>query len=147
MYKNCYIKFASQEFSLENYHESIHLTNHSIQQYYRNSNVRDARIPTENMWSKAEFLEYLKHIGKLQYWDEHIYPSMKRNILAVVTASLEETELEQNTFELNGADFILSFDFDVFLLEVNATPDLSFTTKVTENICKKVMEDIVKGIF
>jgi tubulin monoglycylase TTLL3/8 len=98
------------------------------------------------MWTKEEFLNYLKLIGKFPYWDEHIYPSMRKNILAVTNASLEDTELEMNTFELNGADFLLSYDFDVLLLEINATPDLSYSTSVTENICRRVMEDIVKGI-
>lgn len=48
-YKNCYLKFSSQEFTLDNLHESIHLTNNSIQRFYVNGQ-RDAALPFHNMW-------------------------------------------------------------------------------------------------
>lgn len=72
---------------------------------------------------------------------------MKRNLLAIILASLEDTDLEFNTFELNGCDFLISEDFNPILLEINATPDLSFSTKTTRDICPRVMEDLMKGIL
>lgn len=50
-YKESYLRFSSQQFNLQNYHESVHLTNHAIQKKYSNG-VRDDRLPVENMWGK-----------------------------------------------------------------------------------------------
>lgn len=143
-YKNCYLKFSSQEFSLDNLHESVHLTNNSIQRFYLNGE-RDPALPFHNMWLLDEFRSYLKTIGKEGLWEQKIYERIKKNLLAVILASLEDTELEMNTFELNGADFLIGFDFDPILLEINANPDLTYSTPTTRNICPKVMEDLIKG--
>lgn len=97
------------------------------------------------MWLLSEFQSYLKMINKAEVWREKIYPRIKKNLLAVILASLEDTDLEMNTFELNGADFLVGFDFDPILLEINANPDLTFTTKTTREICPRVMEDLVRG--
>lgn len=84
-------------------------------------------------------------INKPEVWKEKIYPRIKKNLLAVILASLEDTDLEMNTFELNGADFLIGFDYDPILLEINANPDLTFTTQTTRDICPRLMEDLVKG--
>lgn len=79
-------------------------------------------------------------------WPNKIYPQIKKNLLAIVLASLEDTDLEENTFELNGADLMIGNDFQPILLEINGNPDLSYTTKTTRDICPRVMEDVVKGM-
>lgn len=147
-YKDCYLKFSSQEFSLKNLHESIHLTNNSIQKYYLNC-LRDPGLPEHNMWLLRDFKNYLNTLKtpNSNIWHEKIYPAMKRNLLAIILASLEDTDLEFNTFELNGCDFLISEDYSPILLEINANPDLSFTTKTTRDICPRVMEDLMKGMI
>jgi tubulin monoglycylase TTLL3/8 len=97
------------------------------------------------MWLLREFKRYLRKDGKGKIWDEKIYPKIKKNLLAIILASLEDTEMEVNTFELNGADLLVSNDYEPVLLEINANPDLSFTTKTTREICPRVMEDMIKG--
>lgn len=89
----------------------------------------------------------MQMINKGEIWKEKIYPRIKKNLLAVIMASLEDTDLEMNTFELNGADFLVGYDFDPILLEINANPDLTFTTKTTRDICPRVQEDLIKGDF
>lgn len=108
-YRNCYLKFSSQQYSLDNLHESVHLTNNSIQRFYLNGQ-RDAALPFHNMWLLEEFKSYLKTIGKERLWEDKIYERIKKNLLAVILASLEDTELEMNTFELNGAVSIIELD-------------------------------------
>lgn len=97
------------------------------------------------MWLLKDFLNYLKSKNREHLWEQQIFPGIKRNVLAVVLASLEDTELEKNNFELNGADFLLGFDYEPSLLEVNSSPDLLFTTAVTEKICREVQQDLIKG--
>lgn len=145
IYKNCYLKFSSQEFNLNDLSASIHLTNHAVQKFFKTCPGRSSEIPDYNMWTLKDFIEYLKTKKKEHLWNEKIFPGIKRNVLAVVLASLEDTELDKNNFELNGADFLLGFDYEPSLLEVNSSPDLAQTTEVTEKICKEVQQDLIKG--
>lgn len=84
-YKDCYIKFSSQEFSLDNLHESVHLTNNSIQRFYANG-LRAEALPFHNMWLLKEFQSYLQMLNKGEIWNEKIYPRIKKNLLAVILA-------------------------------------------------------------
>lgn len=147
MYKACYLKFSSQEFSLRNFHESVHLTNHTVQKNYTNAANRSALLPTCNMWSSLQFQNYLETIGEKDKWASRIYPGMKRNVVAAVRSAYEENgELERNCFELVGGDFMVTDNFDVQLLEVNATPDMYPSTPVTRQICADCLEDVVKVV-
>ena len=49
-----------------------------------------------------------------------------------------------NTFELYGADFLLSYDLKPWLIEINSSPALGATTQVTARMCSMMLEDIVK---
>lgn len=147
MYKNCYLRFSSQEFSLTNCDRSIHLTNYAVQKNCKNGE-RSERLPTENMWSLNDFQNYLKDIGVNEnVWFNQIYQGMKKNIVAAILSSLESIELTNNCFELYGCDFMLTEDFDVFLIEINLSPDMTPSTSVTKKICGDTFEDLVKGNF
>lgn len=147
MYKACYLKFSSQPFSLHNYHESVHLTNHFVQKNYTNAADRHPELPACNMWSSRQFQEHLESIGQPDAWQQHIYAGMRRNIVAAVRSAYEECrELERNCFELVGGDFMVTDRFGVQLLEVNATPDMCASTPVTKEICAACLEDTVKVV-
>lgn len=75
MYKESYLRFSSQQFDLENYHESVHLTNNAVQCKYKNGK-RDTALPDENMWDNQTFQNYLKSIGQTEMWNEKIYPGL-----------------------------------------------------------------------
>ncbi|XP_055386365.1 uncharacterized protein LOC129615259 isoform X2 [Condylostylus longicornis] len=146
MYKECYLRFSSQEYNLTNHHESVHLTNHAIQKKYKNGK-RDKRLPSENMWDCYSFQAYLRQIGKHLMWSERIYPGMKKAIIGTMLASQESMDRRTNTFELFGADFMISEDFNPWLIEINSSPDLGATTSVTARMCPACLEDVIKVVI
>ncbi|CAB3248246.1 unnamed protein product [Arctia plantaginis] len=60
VYKDSYLRFSSQKFSLLNYHESVHLTNNAVQSKYKNYGDRNKALPDENMWDCHTFKAYLR---------------------------------------------------------------------------------------
>ncbi len=84
MYNESYLRFSSQEFTLVDFHESVHLTNHAVQKRYKNGQ-RDERLPRENMWDCHTFQAYLRQIGKAEMWSEKIYPGMQKALIGRFT--------------------------------------------------------------
>lgn len=140
----CSFKFASQEFTLESTHESIHITNSSIQQKYMLSRYDDSPLPLDHLWSNIEFIDHLKRIGEGYRFDSDIYPAMKRALKALTVGSLPHIDLKPGRFELFGVDWILARDFSLHLLEVNYAPGLGYIANVSKFVCGSIMEDVVK---
>ncbi|XP_011134876.1 tubulin glycylase 3A isoform X1 [Harpegnathos saltator] len=146
MYRESYLRFCSQKFSLDDFHESIHLCNHAIQCKYNNCGDRDPALPADNMWDVTAFKEFLKSQGHGEAWDELIYPGMKQGLVGSLLASQEAMDRRKNSFELYGADFMVMEDFSVWLIEINSHPDMSYSTSVTTRLCRQVMEDTIKVV-
>ena len=99
------------------------------------------------MWDCHTFQAYLKQIGKYEMWSERIYPGMQRAIIGTMLACQDNMDRRPNTFELYGADFMISEDFYPWLIEINASPDLAPSTSVTARLCPQAVEDTIKGKF
>ncbi|XP_037934188.1 tubulin glycylase 3B-like [Teleopsis dalmanni] len=147
LYKECYLKFSSQEFNLNNLREVVHLTNNSVQRKYEVDINRDKRIPKYNMWTSEQFKNYLKCLSTDEnIWDDKVFPRIARILTAAVMSSFDGTVFVPNSFEVYGCDFMLDEEFEPVLLEINATPDLSPSTEVTANLCPKMLKDLVKVV-
>ncbi|CAH1104572.1 unnamed protein product, partial [Psylliodes chrysocephalus] len=147
IYRESYLRFSGQIFSLENFHESLHLTNHAVQCKYTPMQQRDKALPTDNMWDCHTFKAYLKQSGCLEKWNDVIFPGMAQSITCAMLASQDTMDKRQNTFEMYGADFMLGEDCTPWLLEINCSPDLSLSTSVTSRLCPQCMEDLVKVVI
>lgn len=144
MYKNCYLKFSSQEYSLQNLSRSVHITNHTVQKYFKNGN-RSPDLPQHNMWVLEEFKNYLSSIGFGEIWDKQIYPELVESLKAIFRGTIEGIEFAQNNFHLFGADVMITYDFHPVILEINSGPDLRNSTISTKQVCTALIRDLVKG--
>lgn len=146
-------------------HESIHLCNNAVQAKYANGE-RSSKLPPDNMWDNKTFMQFLRENGYGDRWYNTIYPLMKRTIIGKVTTVAVDEALDESlifagtllanqdnmefnfkngaAFELYGADFLLSYDLNPWLIEINSSPALGYTTPVTSRLCSALLEDVVR---
>jgi tubulin monoglycylase TTLL3/8 len=55
-------------------------------------------------------------------------------------------ECKKGCFEMFGFDLMVDDDFNMWLIEVNSSPAMDYSTHVTERLVKLVSEDIVKVV-
>ncbi|KAK6623429.1 hypothetical protein RUM43_009281 [Polyplax serrata] len=147
MYKECYLRFCTQPFALRNLHESVHLSNNSVQRKYVNR--FDTSLFDQNMWDSATFQMYLSSIGHPNVWNEVIYPGMKDAIVSVMLSAQDNFDgPRKNWFEVYGADFMLSSNVKdgPWLIEINENPAMDPSTKVTARLCPQMLRDVIKVV-
>ncbi|XP_055999318.1 protein monoglycylase TTLL8-like isoform X12 [Ostrea edulis] len=149
-YQDSYLRFCSQEYTLEDFDESIHLSNNAIQKHYKNG-PRHPLLPPQNMWTHEEFKDYIKGQGHGNQWEELIYPGMKKAIICALLSTQDVIEYRKpstfkSSFELYGADFMLTEDYRPWLIEINSSPSMESSTEITRRMCTNVLEDSIKVV-
>ena len=147
-FKDCYLRFCSQLFTLDSVDEAIHLSNNFVQANYSNAKERSPLLPSDNMWTSDTFKRYLKEVaGEPHVWDNKIYPGMRDAVIWALESCQDVIVPRKNSFELFGADFMLTEDFQPWLIEINCSPCLATSTSVTAKMCPQVQEDMLKIVL
>jgi tubulin monoglycylase TTLL3/8 len=98
------------------------------------------------MWTNQEFIDkYLARIGKKNAWEDSIFPAFKNSILCAMLSIQDLVENRKNSFELYGADFMITEDLKPWLIEINCSPTMARSTEITTMLCDNVLDDICKG--
>ncbi|XP_071555378.1 tubulin glycylase 3A-like [Temnothorax nylanderi] len=148
MYKDILIRFASKDFTLGNFHESIHLCNTTVQLKYRKLPTCNSDLPEQRHWNLQDFRDYLQSRGQELAWETTIRPGIKQNLIGALLASQDNMVNRKNSFQLYGADFVVADDFSVWLLEINTNPRLHPpSSKVTAKLYPEVIEDAMKVVL
>ena len=126
--------------SLDN--EFIHATNHSVQSKAEGFCFEDCAC------TMAELEERLIEAGHAggQNAKENIFRQMvtiTKGVFSSVESSRKKLFTLPECFELYGFDFMVSDDMNVWVLEVNASPDISLYEEHYRHLAKGLVDDIV----
>lgn len=99
------------------------------------------------MWDTNQFKNYLRSIGHTNVFEKVVYPGMKQCITGAILLNQDNIDVRKNSFELYGADFMITEDFQPWLIEINAKPALFASTPVTAKMCPQVLDDVIKVII
>ena len=139
-----YLRFSAEDYNINDMSNLYsHLTNNSIAKH--SEHFRETKIEG-NMWERHQFAEFLqKRYGK-DCWRE-IQQKIKNIIICSFEAARHEMKQRQNSFELFGYDVMIDENLNVYLIEVNSSPALDYSTKITEKLVKLMLEDLIQVII
>ena len=60
---------------------------------------------------------------------------------------LDVIETRKNSFEIFGYDFMIDQNCDTWLIEINSSPAMDYSTPVTAVLVKSVLKDLIKVII
>ncbi|CAD8172525.1 unnamed protein product [Paramecium octaurelia] len=144
IYDEAYLRFTAEEYDpkdLEN--KMSHLTNNSIQKKGENFYKSDIE---GNMWNQEQFSDYLMKTHQVNFM-EIIRPQFEQAIIWSLQSVQDQVEQRKNSHEILGYDFMIDDKFHVWLIEINSSPDFSYSTHVTEKLVKEVSEDLIKVVI
>lgn len=147
LYAEPYIRFPASDFTFENLcNRYAHLSNNSVAKHLKKTN--NMYTIEGNMWQLSDFQDWLQEEYGYDVWDDVIVDKIK----SIVINSLEsvqdmfESSNKGQMFELFGYDIMIDDDLNCWLIEVNSSPAMDYSTAVTERLVKLVLEDTVKVV-
>jgi len=69
---------------------------------------------------------------------------LREIVVATIVATQDQVHGRRKSFELIGYDFMIDDQLNPWLIEVNSSPSMDYSTSVTRKLVKMVLEDTVK---
>jgi hypothetical protein len=79
-------------------------------------------------------------------WSDVLLPQIRRIVSWSLQAAQESVEARNKSFEIYGFDFMVDEDLRTWLIEINSSPDFSYSTKVTKDLVVEASEDAMKVV-
>lgn len=98
------------------------------------------------MWSLEEMKNHLQEEFGWDVWEDKLKDQSKNIVINCLESVQDMFESKKGCFELFGFDLMVDDDFSMWLIEVNSSPAMDYSTPVTEKLVKIVLEDTVKVV-
>ena len=139
-----YLRFGAEDYNINDMSNLFsHLTNNSIAKH--SEHFKETKIEG-NMWEVHQFSEFLVKAYGSDRWPE-IHQKIKNAIICSFEAARHEMKQRPNSFELFGYDVMIDENLNVYLIEVNLSPALDYSTKITEKLVKLMLEDLIQVVI
>jgi tubulin monoglycylase TTLL3/8 len=126
LYDECYLRFSAEDYDRERLDNVyVHLTNNSI---VKNSDLFHNSAFDGCMWPLHSFQEHLAEHYDPRAWSDRILPRMKEAVTWSLATTSDVVPNRAKSFELFGYDFMLDEDLEVWLIEVNTSPAMDYST-------------------
>ena len=137
-----YLRFSAENYDIENINNIYsHLTNNSIAKHSLKYNSEN--LIKEDMWDINQFKNYLFDIYKKDLWND-INEKIKNSIICSFDCARHEIGYRENSHELFGYDFMIDNEFNVYLIEINSSPAMDYSTSITERLVKENLGNIIQ---
>ena len=80
------------------------------------------------MWYSSQLQDYLLDTFKRDVWSEELLPNLHKVIINTIKAVQDKLEPQKSAMELVGFDIMLDDAFNPWLLEVNSSPTMEYST-------------------
>lgn len=146
-YEDSYVRFAAVDYNeLDFENKYIHLTNNCVSSKMKEQegSYKEDEFFTENLWHSDTFRDYLHEKEGYDVWTEKVKPMIKDVTLWSISSAQDMIENRKGSVELYGMDLMLDEDYNVWLLEINASPSQEYSTKVTAQMVHDQSHDSVQ---
>jgi len=146
-YKHGYLRTSSDDYSLTNGNNYVHLTNNCLQKHGEHYGTHEDGN-TISFQAFQEFLDQAFPQLKLSV-EEHFLPRMKDLIIDSVLSVKNQLNpnKRKNVFELLGYDFLIDEDFRMWLIEINTNPYFGVPNQFIEDLLPKMMDELLSIVL
>lgn len=145
IYDEPYFRFPATDYNADNIADRfIHLTNNSVAKY-----AGDLKVSHDidgNMWTLSQFQSEMQDVFGWDVWEEKMKQGIENAVINTLESVQDMFESKKGCFELFGYDFMIDDEFNTWLIEVNSSPAMDYSTDVTSRLVKMVLEDSIKVV-
>lgn len=134
-WKKPYVRLPAHDYNIDDIDNNYsHLANNSVA---KAADVAPTLHEVDgNMMFIEDFQEELINEHCYDVYEEEIEQKIKNVIINTLESVQDTFEYKKGCFELYGFDIMIDDKFNVWLIEVNSSPAMDYSTAVTEKLVK-----------